>query len=261
MASRSKKKNSTELKVQAKNNVLLERAKENREKLARQVPFIMLVGLVLIVVCFCLPLTGVNVRITASELNEMIGGTQSSENPLDTADKYTEYGSSLSMITIMLAPINMKSLQGDQWLSIMTNKMIEESTNKELMTKVVENFVKAKYTQDQIDMFATAMNIQLIVSYIFVGFWLVLLIMSVVVRSKGKGVLALLVVSGVFALISFVEMITLMVISLAGMAGASFITNVGAYLMTIVSLAMCVLLVRSYVLLTKQNKEIKELQA
>ncbi len=265
MASRSKKKNGTDAKETAKKNLLIERANQEHEKLARQVPFVMLVGLLLILICFCIPFTGIGVKLSKSELQEMIGnsgsgsGSNSGEETTIT-NEYTEFGKSISLVSIMFAPINMSGLKGDNWLSFMTGQMIEGSGNKELMSSIVQSFINAKYTDHDKEMFAKAMNIQLFVAYGLVVYWIVLIVMSCAVGTKGKGVLALLVVSSIFAFVSVVEMITLMIISLSGIAGSSFITNVGAYFLAIVGVGMSIMLARSCALLREQNKKIKELE-
>ncbi len=262
MASRAKKKNGTEAKEEAKKNLLLDKAIQEREKHSRQVPFVMLVGLLLILVCFCIPFTGISVKLSNSELSEMMGssGSDSSEETTTTTNQYTEFGKSFSLVTIMFAPVNMSGLGGDDWLGFMTTQMIENASNKELMSSIVQNFINAKYSDNDKEMFAKVMNVQLFVAYVMAVFWIVLVVMACIVGTRGKGVLTLLVVSCVFALISVVEMLTLMIISLSGVAGSSFVTNVGAYFMTIVGVGMSLMLARNLMLIREQNKTIKELE-
>ncbi|MGN0771203.1 MAG: hypothetical protein ACI4MI_01315 [Christensenellales bacterium] len=239
MASRSKKKNRTQATNSKAPSPRLIEAQNTIRRLDGWFPYVVIALVVLISVCFCLPVTGISAKIDLS----------------DDGDESAVYQatSSVNNVSLLFASITMGE---GGWIDFLANGL--SGSNNQIMQEAVSNYIDANFTSAQVEMLDKALDLQHAVSFVFVALWVIITIVGVVAAYKKSSPLLLAVLCGVFFVLSLAELITLMVISLQGIAGSSFVTGVGAYLLPIVLLGATILLARWQITRAQAKKVVAE---
>ena len=226
MSSRSKKKakNSTTNGESARSPRLIE-AQKTLQKVHTLFPYIVIAVTVLILVCLCLPVTGINATIDLSD-----GG----------GEGVYKASSSVNVVSLLFASVGF----GDGgWIYFLADGLVGGGTN-DAVNEAVVSYIDKSFTSSQKAMLDQVMDLQHAVAFVFAALWIVVGLVGAIGASKKKSCSLLIVLCALFLVLSLAELITLMVISLQGMAGSSFVTGVGAYALPIVLLGALVVLIK-----------------
>ena len=226
MASRSKKKakNSNIASATFVSPRLIE-AQKTLQKVHNLFPYIVIAVTVLVLVCFCLPVTGINATIDLSNA----GG-----------EGVYQASSSVNVVSILFASVGFGE---SGWLNFLAQGLFSSGGNDAINQSIID-YIDNNFTTSQKAMLDQVMDLQHAVAFIFVALWVVVGIVGAIGASKKKSCSLLIGICALFFVLSLAELITLMVISLQGMAGSSFVTGVGAYALPIVLLGALVVLVK-----------------
>ncbi|MGN0788540.1 MAG: hypothetical protein ACI4MY_01275 [Christensenellales bacterium] len=240
MASRSKKKaknvaTSGELAMSPR---LIE-ARKTLQKVHTSFPYIVIVVTVLILVCLCLPVTGINATIDLSDA----GG-----------EGVYNASTSVNVVSLLFASVGFGE---GGWIYFLASGFSGSGSN-DAINQSIADYIESNFTTAQRAMLDQVMDLQHAVAFIFAALWVVVAVVGAIGASKKKSCSLLIGICALFFGLSLAELITLMVISLQGMAGSSFVTGVGAYALPIVLLGALVVLIKWQKTFVEATKTIRE---
>ena len=238
MASRSKKKakNSDSGSAKLVNPRVIE-AHKTLQKLYTEFPYVVIAVAVLVLVCLCLPVTGINATIDLSE-----GGGEGVYNA----------STSVNVVSLLFASIGFGE---GGWIYFLASGF---SVSNDTINQSIADYIESNFTTSQRAMLDQVMDLQHAVAFIFAALWVVVAVVGAIGASKKKSCSLLIGICALFFGLSLAELITLMVISLQGMAGSSFVTGVGAYALPIVLLGALVVLIKWQKTFVEATKTIRE---
>ena len=240
MASRSKKKakNSDSGSAKLVNPRVIE-AHKTLQKLHTAFPYVVIAVAVLVLICLCLPVTGINATIDLSD-----GG----------GEGVYKASSSVNVVSILFAPI---SVGEGGWINFLAQGLLSGG-NSDAINQSIVDYIDAGFTTSQKAMLDQVMDLQHAVAFVFAVMWIAIVVVGAIGSAKKKSASLLVVLCSVFSILSLAELVTLMVVSLQGVAGSSFVTGVGAYALPIVLMGATAVLVKWQTSYVKATKTIRE---
>lgn len=186
---------------------------------------VLTVGLIAILLCCCLPITGVHFK---TDLSNIIGSSSSSQS----GD--VEMTSSLNIFSLFAMPLNGYS----DWSLYLAHHMTADqgSLTESIATSVMQSF----FTQSQLDQLNQGMWLLFGICGALLIVWLVAAVLFPLLRKFCKTTLPILIVSWILSAIALVQFVMLIIMYGMGAAGTTFIVNIAAWMLVLLCIGLAV---------------------